>query len=434
MKSKRIIRMMFSFLISILVFCTLVVIIISVTRSEDFTLSAILDQVASSFLYIIGYDSLYNDNWIIKCALAIVGILTLSLLSAYLTVLFLYRTDVKICPKIFVWQDIEGYYYCSILVKNFGKAVCNLHMSISLYNCNETTLHDENKMSNDICERYRPILLKKGLWCENFIISPVESVFFFKTFQHFVKGENYKLYVLWSIVDETTGQETTHMQPYDYNDCTFEPPIWEYKKTICTNFQDQFEEFICKERHVIPLKNAIPINAVAIRLNHIHLPSTQRDAMTMEIDYSDVNLNMIEPEFFVMASVQFMHPENWEIFFDEKWEFQFEMFGDADKIEIVTIEIKKKEHLEKVLWREFKVAEQLDSFGPRYSIPLCADGLTREDFQEIKEVDFTVFFKHMKNKGYPSGSVTIVDCTLAKHIEVEPVSDEREESAAMAVK
>lgn len=433
MKGKKIIKIMLSFLISILVFCLLAVIAISVIKSDEFTLSTIPGQIASSFLYITGYDCLYSDNWIIKCALAIVGILALSLLSAYLTVLFLYRADVKICPRIFVWPSEEKY-YCSIIVKNLGEPICNLHMSISLYSCNEDTMNNEDITANDICERYKPILLKNGVWRENFIISPVESAFFFKAFQRFVKGEKYKLYVLWSFVDETTGQETTHIQAYDYNDCAFGPPIWEYKKMIRANIQDQFEKFICKEQHVINLESAIPINAVAIRLRHTHLPSTQRDVMTMDIDYSQVNLNTIDPEFFVMACVQFRNPENWEVFFDKRWEFQFEMFGDADKIEIVTIEIKKKERLEKVLWRNFKVTRKLGHTCPRYSIPLCSNGLTREDFQEIKEVDFTVFFKHMKNKKHPSGSVTIANCILAKPIEVESVPDKQKKLIIMAEK
>lgn len=433
MKSKRIITMMFSFLISILIFCILVVIIISVIRSEEFTLSAILDQVASSFLYITGYDSLYDDNWIVKCALAIVGILALSLLSAYLTVLFLYRTDVKIYPNIFIWQDKQGHYYCTVIIENLGKAVCNLQMSFGLYSGSSgDMMHDEDIITDNICERYRPILLKKKIWRESFIISPVESILFFKAFHSFVNKEKYKLYVLWSCTDEITGQENIHVQSYDYNDCVFCLPDWEHNIIEYIDIQDQFKEFICKEQHVIPLNSAIPINAEAIRL--YHLSSNQRDELTMEIDYDHVNLNTIDPEFFVMASIQFKKPENWELFYDRKWELQFEMFGDTDKIETITVEIKKKERLEKVLWREFKVEEKLYPDGPRYSIPLCSDELIREDFQEIKEVDFTVFLKHMKHKKHPSGSVTIIDCVLAKHIDIESVPDEQEKLPAIAVK
>lgn len=369
--------------------------------------------MVSSFLYLVGYDGLYSDNWAMKCFLAIIGILALSLLSAYLTVLFLCRTDVKICPKFFVWQDAAGEYYCTFVVRNDGKPVCNLSMSINLYNKNGSQIISES------CERYRPILLKKSSLNENFRICPTQEPFFYEVFQHFLCKEDCELYVLWSFIDDVTGQETIHTQPYKFDDCVFcmfDEGVSNHRKkyTSDMNIQKNFTDWLQREVYVIPLSKAIPINASAIQLDHFRLPTKQRNTMTMTIDYSQVNLLALDPEFFVMASIQFMIPEDWRVFFDKGWEFQFEMSGDADDIEKVTVEIKKRERLEKVLWNEFKVMNESDQNGDKCILPLQTDGLNREDFREIKEVDFTVFLKHMKNREHPFGRVTIGDCVLAK--------------------
>lgn len=336
MKIKEILKTMLIFLCIILIICFLSVAIFSVAKVEQFTPKAIAKQIVSSFLYLIGYDDLFSNSWIMKCFLAIVGLMAVSVLSAYLTVLFLYRTDVKICPNIFIWQDIDGNYYCTIFIKNTGKTVCNLRMSIDLYS--ETgNKEDRKEIVIDHCERQKPILPKQSPWRENFLISATEEPFFYQAFQHLINEEKCTLYVLWSFVDGTTGQETIHIQPYTLDSCVFgefDTPSWKFEKEYEFKYEMKkcFTEWITSNVHYIPLKRAIPINASALRLQyqrecdeqidpsvvqleHQRLPATQREKLTMVVDYSKVNLSSLDPEFFVMASIQFMTPQDWRVFF-----------------------------------------------------------------------------------------------------------------------
>lgn len=94
------------------------------------------------------------------------------------------------------------------------------------------------------------------------------------------------------------------------------------------------------------------------------------------------------------------------------------MFGDEDKIEKITVEIKKRERLEKVIYGEFEVVEDLNSEEAQNCISLHREGVSREDFKEIKEVDFTIFLKHMKNQNCPAGTVTIINPILCDKTEI----------------
>lgn len=411
MKIRKIIKVMMAFLLSVITVCVIFVFVSAFITSKHFSVQGVLNRVIQTFLYIIGYEDLRTGNVLLRCILAITGLFSLSFLSAYLTVLFLYRTDVKIVPKILVFKK-NGDYHCSVSIRNNGYDICNVRLSINLYN------NAGEKIIKESYEKTNPIIPRKSVWKQDFCISSVHNPFFYDVFLNFLNlKEDCVLYILWSFIDDITGQETVHIQSYRYTDCVFSNFLTPKRSFLrkcpsSTVLMNSFEEWMQSEYRLLPLENAIAINDSALLCNYM----PQKNALSMNIDYSDWNSEHISPETFVMASIQFRTPENWCSFFNRKWFLQFELFGDASKVKRIRLEVKKKERLEVIISKSFDIVDAIDGKGVVYNVPLNNIGLSAQSFEEIKEVDFTVFVCDMVKSIHPKGTIVIRNCKLVSPV------------------
>lgn len=80
---------------------------------NELTLTSLLDQSSTTFLYLSGYESGDGINLYFKVILAILGTIILSIISAYLTVYFLTRTNVYLDKKLYLYK--KGKWTLSLL-------------------------------------------------------------------------------------------------------------------------------------------------------------------------------------------------------------------------------------------------------------------------------------------------------------------------------
>ncbi len=123
MKVRKIIRTITIFIFTMILICILFAVLLSVVtgNSED-----ILNRTLNYLLYIIGYGSLIHDNLILQDLFGILGIVAVSILSAYLTVNLFWRVDdVFISNNIAIWESANKKYYARLLVGNKGKIYVN---------------------------------------------------------------------------------------------------------------------------------------------------------------------------------------------------------------------------------------------------------------------------------------------------------------------
>ncbi|MDF2591920.1 MAG: hypothetical protein K0S75_1386 [Clostridia bacterium] len=96
-------------------------------------------------LYILGYGASPNVDIGMQLLLGIIGIIMISLLSAFLTVnLFRRAKDVLISNHIVVWKDRNGEYFASLLIGNQGKPICNVSVAAQLFDPMGETKNIEN--------------------------------------------------------------------------------------------------------------------------------------------------------------------------------------------------------------------------------------------------------------------------------------------------
>ena len=113
----------------------------------------IFQKTGLYFLYTIGYGSL-EENETVQNILAMVGIVSLALMTTYLTINLFWRLDdVKLKKDILYKND-----YLLMQFQNNGRTICDMKVTFTLYDEKTTENLEEPK------EYYMPVLVKKSIW------------------------------------------------------------------------------------------------------------------------------------------------------------------------------------------------------------------------------------------------------------------------------
>lgn len=391
MKIKKIIKTICIFIATMILVCVLMSILISVATGNS---KDVLSRTLNYLLYIIGYGSLIHDNLILQDLFGVIGVVTVSILSAYLTVNLFWRVDdVFISKNIAIWKSVNEKYYASVLVGNKGKNICKLELSFVAY--------DEKK--NSIGEMGKtfayPLLIKNGIWK---IDIPLENGFLYDLLRIIRKGRrDCIIYTTFEYVDSETGQGSIKVQEYTsdnvfvssnkngfYKDSECENKIkWKQFKLIEKDLQndDIFSNWICRNLIDFDLRKAKPINEDQIKLTLDSEMETKECVLNADVDFSNADNS---PEF-VMALLEFNKPyQDWTSYYSNGSCFQFEISGD-DGISEIQLEIKNNSG-EKVINKKISVTDTITkhSFKLNQNIDISLDS-----FYEIKEICFTVFNK-----------------------------------------
>lgn len=164
----------------------------------DIAINELLSETGLYFLYTIGYGALEGDA-IIQNILAMIGIISLALMTTFLTINLFWRLDdVKFNKEIFIdSNDIK------MSFKNKGKAICDMKATFVLY---------DNNYSMNILEPqeyYMPIMLKNSLW--NLTLS-LNETFWYKAIYNLLTSSDKLLYCIFSFVDTKSGQESIKVE------------------------------------------------------------------------------------------------------------------------------------------------------------------------------------------------------------------------------
>ena len=164
----------------------------------DIAINELLSETGLYFLYTIGYGALEGDA-IIQNILAMIGIISLALMTTFLTINLFWRLDdVKFNKEIFIdSNDIK------MSFKNKGKAICDMKATFVLY---------DSEISMNILEPkeyYMPIMLKNSLW--NLEVS-LNETFWYKAIYNLLTSNDKKLYCIFSFVDTKSGQESIKVE------------------------------------------------------------------------------------------------------------------------------------------------------------------------------------------------------------------------------
>ncbi len=191
-KFKKIVGTIATFIVTMLLIC-LGISVISFMKG-DILVNEILSKTGLYFLYTIGYGALDGDA-ILQNILAMLGIVSLALMSTFLTInLFWRMDDVKVSKTIFFKENSLEFHFI-----NEGRTLCDLKVTFLLYDKNK------NKSILNPQEYYMPILLKKSSW--NLELS-LDETFWYKAVQILLTTNYHELYCMYSFVDTKSGQSS----------------------------------------------------------------------------------------------------------------------------------------------------------------------------------------------------------------------------------
>lgn len=407
MKIKKIIKTIIVFIITMILVCVLFSVLSSVITGNS---DKIFSRTLNYLLYIIGYGSLIHESLILQDLFGVFGIVTISILSAYLTVNLFWRVDdVFLSSHMAIWESEDEKYHASVLVGNKGKNLCKLELSFVAY--------DENKnYMGDLGKAFAyPLLIKNGIWK---IDIPINNGFLYDVLRTIRKGrKDCMIYATFEYVDSETGQSSIKVNEYDsdhifvsnikdgfYNGSVCDKNLkWKQFKHIDKNIEGDFifNNWICRNIVAFDLNQSKAINK-----NNIKVITNVNDvdkSVNLQADVDFCNTN--NPPDFAMALLEFTGPyQDWSGYYAKGSCFQFEISGD-EGISDIQLEIKDKSGAklidEKIIVTDvvtkhsFKL-NNIKNFNP-------------ESFSEIKEICFTVFNKPNTSV---KGSFKIYSCEI----------------------
>jgi len=198
LKIKKIIKTLIHFLMIILLLCFSISII--KVWIGDIEPTEILDKTGLYFLYIIGYGALEGDAFL-QNILALIGIVSLALLSTFLTINLFWRLDdVKLDPVIHI--DLANQ-IITFIFTNKGQTICDLKANFQLY--------DSKFQTSSQCDKdYTiPLVLKNGKWV---LQVSLKETFWYQTIYELLTSKTKELYCLYSFADTNNGQSSIRVE------------------------------------------------------------------------------------------------------------------------------------------------------------------------------------------------------------------------------
>jgi len=393
-KLKKAARIVATFFVAVILICAVYSTGWAILNADSGGFAAVPELALEYFLFTIGYGE-SSESLLVQNMFALIGIVTITLMTTYLTINLLWRIDdVKISSQIPIWLQENNKYYASVLIANEGADICKLKADFMA--CDENG--EEISKSQSFI---KPLLIKKSFWK---IDIPVENSFFYEVLRVMRKWKRYcRLYLTFSFVDTSTGQESIKVVEYAEDDIFAvetpggflnEPgPKWkqrtELKKWPATD--KAFDEWIC--RNIIPftLSDAKSIN----NGGKITILPAAEGGFLAKVKFPKGP--MYKETDFVMALLDFKaSPMDWLPYCSENAEFQAELSGH-EGIKAVTIEIKSNGRKQELLKKDVELSQE----AKVYSYPLQemvekgADMEIVNSFESVGEICFTVFFGNL---------------------------------------
>lgn len=216
LKLKKIIKTIIIFIILMIIICFLFS--LYKVLNNEISPTEIVSETGLYFLYTIGYGALEGDS-VVQNILAMVGIISLALMTTFLTINLFWRLDdVKLNKEIIYDKNS-----LKVQFKNKGRAICDMKATFALYDEFTSENLEEPK------EYYMPILLKNSVW--NLRLD-LNETFWYKTVYDLLTTTDKKLYCIFSFVDTQTGQSSIKVEEITKENIKTTNKLLEYKEFI----------------------------------------------------------------------------------------------------------------------------------------------------------------------------------------------------------
>lgn len=340
-KLKKIVKTVLIFLVVMFVIC----LIFSLYKlfNNEITISELLNETFLYFLYTVGYGALEGDS-AIQNILAIIGIVSLALMTTYLTINLFWRLDDVKFNKVIVYDNK----HLKMEFKNNGRDICDMKASFILYNAITSENISEPK------EYYMPLLPKGGKWKLNFDLN---ETFWYKAVYDLLTTKDIKLYCTFSFVDTSTGQSSIKVENITRDNFKITDKLLEY--------EDFIKPTIFKFTDLMPIENKGKLNL-----------TKNEDFAFMDYSFDA----LANENSFVMAYYNFHEPLlNLEKYNKETTYFEVK-FTTEDKIKL-NFEIKTTNNI---------ITKYIELNNETKLIKLELKDFAG-DLEEVKEICYTIF-------------------------------------------
>ena len=262
LKFKKIINTILIFIVSMLIICFLFSLYKVFTN--QIPASDIISETGLYFLYTIGYGALEGDSTI-QNILAMVGIVSIALMTTFLTINLFWRLDdVKFNKNILYDKN-----FLKMQFRNSGRAICDMKVTFVLYD--EVAFENIGKPK----EYYMPILLKNAKWT---LKLGLNETFWYKTVYNLLFSKDKKLYCVFSFVDTKTGQGSIKVEQITKENLKAPTELFDYKEFT--------KPKILSNKKLLPIENK----------GHLHLETAENNVV-MNFSFDKVS----DDNDFVMA-------------------------------------------------------------------------------------------------------------------------------------
>ena len=356
------------------------------------------DEAAVPFvdfvLYLLGFGDINSKDHYLQTAFSTLGLFAVTLLSSVFTVnLFDLRSKVKISPKI--------------IIKSKSQALLKLRATRKdVYNLTATLI---SKCGQDVTaeEQIFPFIAKKSMQELYFNIVPGTPIYKYLRSIYQKNDSEPQLILTITYTDVESGQEYSMAQKYQY--------AFENNQNIifCDNDSEIHNPILEKA-----IRNHIEANTFFINLASIW-PCEAEDIdifygyQENEIVYSQkeafsANVHMssnrtYEPGTFTMAVTSDLLGNDWSVYCDLGCNLKFDYKIEGD----IAITLELKYGIGDIIKYE-QVLHPTNNFE---TFSLDLQKLNREELKNVKELCFTVFYKHV-NPDAPIGNFVIKSCAL----------------------
>lgn len=257
--------------------------------------------VQSTFLYILGYGDPASNSQLIKSILAMIGFVSLSLMSAHITVNLFWRIkDVRINEFVSIKRDKDRY-FLTFAITNHGGDICNAEAKFSFFDV------ISNEMEDYPAIRTIPILKRGTTWQIDIPVVIGSVLCEYLRLMHYC-NQKIKMIITYTYSDVKTGQQSIRVKEYGIDNMRaeigqeVENPKANAEKNISNNMpvkdhNNEFTEWLRMNTYPIDLMMLRPINEGTIVLTH------QTDGIKSVVDFSKPNDRRELPTYAAIAYI-----------------------------------------------------------------------------------------------------------------------------------
>lgn len=303
------------------------------------------------------------------------------------------RSKVKINPKIIVKSKSQAL----LKIKTSRKDVYNLTVTLI------------SKCGNDVTtqEQIYPFIAKKSVQELYFDVVPGTPIYKYLRAAFLKANSMPQLILTISYTDVDSGQEYSMAQKFQYTAAKNQSFIFceDNGETNNPILENEIKERIQGNVFHINLASVWPCVAEDIDISYGY-SENNIDFSQNEAFSANVHMNsskVYEPNTFTMAVTNDLLKNDWSIYYDLgcALKFDYKILGDI----AVTLELKYGKNDTVKYERILHPTTNFKTFK------LNLQDLNREELKNVKELCFTVFYKHI-NPNAPTGDFIVKECVL----------------------